>query len=191
MQAEMKFMILDSNTKRTTMQKIVLSLTLLYSLQLMPSTNEQTPEPVTQDGAIVQAHEAVECSGLLPHMQTLEYILQDAAPEERAAIMGTLWIAVQRGEVNQYNFTQKARSAIQTEVSKKAYQYAQKRLDSPGSIMQSHLQERGVMGCMVNFGLTREAVAPFLGHNLKHRVAREIELPKYNHHRHNAGRWLP
>lgn len=166
------------------MKKTFLSLTLLYSIYLIPSAAESVPEQGASDQVVAEAVGAVEYSELLPEMVKLQQELDwYISSTDRAEIIATLGILIGQGQLNKHNFQEKSKRVIAQMVTQRSFVEAQRHLNNSRSVSVANSMGGNVKAAMDIQGIKGSIVSEYSGWNLQEKVKSAAHHPTYKHDR--------
>lgn len=169
------------------MQKIVLSLTLLYSLQLTPSAAQPAPEQPVADESVREAVGQLEISQVLPEIEKLEAELcWPISSRDRAEIIAALGYLVARRELNQVNFQEKAKLVIAQVIAQRALDATRPHLReaSDSAIRVASSMGRNAKVAIESGHPRRSVLNEYSGWQLDNKVKTAAHNAVYAHDRH-------
>lgn len=184
------------------MKKIFLSLALLSSIPLIPSSAtpteqpapEQAPASAVQDQGVKDAVTFVEATSMQNkdefrtvnvQIETVGNDFKYYIPEyERAELIRTLVRLAETGQLNLQNFEQKKRSVIVEIVERLFVRRAEQNLRYPGPQMIGASKARDLQKEMMAWNSARPyIVGQYMGTNAEEKFQAEASLRKYDWYR--------
>ncbi len=161
------------------MKKSFLSLTLLYSLHLIPSAAEPAPEPTVQDVEIVTALEYIEQSDILPYIATVLYELKNLPEADKAKIVVALVMAGERGTLNKGNIVEKTAKIIERMTFNAVHKQVSDEFYEPIPTKIGNSFASNIRVDMRKNGIRESVIAPYTGHTLEYNVYSAMQHDVY------------
>lgn len=178
------------------MKKSFVSLALLYSLQLIPSTlqpiPELMPEPVVQDAAVVAAVESVKTEY---YAQRLEAVLSDIealrkelqsgnlSASDRAEIIAALVVLARKGELNGYDFKYHSMLVIAETIQRQRTHRARFAIKDIPAYRYGNSEGQNALVDMKKKGVRGSVIAPYFGKQAEDKFIREMSNSYYDPYR--------